>query len=102
MAFLIPETTLRLQATALVQDKELAAIGHTSLIHEYAKHLAETALWKLLRDCIKAERDYEGQTLRLDVYVLSPAELHKMLVDARLQGETDAKRWIRPSLHRGG
>lgn len=98
MAGLIPETATRLQATAFVCDAELTAIGRDRIIRAAAEQLAETCLRKLLRDCIKTEGDYmgySGQTLRLDVYVIAPDELHKMLADARTRGEEDALRWMR-------
>ncbi len=101
MAGLIPESATRLQATAFVRDAELAAIGRDKIIRHEAEHMAECALRKLLKDCIKTEGDYmgyTGQTLRLDVYVLAPNELHKMLAEAREQGERDAQRWMRDPL----
>lgn len=96
MAGLIPEAATRLQAMAFVRDAELSAIGRDNIIREQAKLLAETALRKILHDCIKSEGDYmgyRGQVLRLDVYVIAPNELHKMLAEARVQGEQDALRW---------
>ena len=98
MAGLIPETATRLQAIAFVHDAELTAIGRDGIIREQAKMLAEQALRKLLSDCVKSEGSYmgyTGQTLRLDVYVIAPDELHKMLAEARAQGENDALRWNR-------
>lgn len=92
MAWLIPETTTRLQATAFVTNAELSAMGRTSIIRMAAEQLAERALRKLMDDCIKI-KEYEGhpgKRLDLDVYVLAPHELHKMLADARRQGERDA------------
>lgn len=100
MAGLLPESLTRLQATAFVQNAELSAVGRGRIIHESAKNMAEIALHKLLTDCITTEGDYQGyrgQTLKLDVYVLAPHELHKMLAEARTQGERDALRWARPN-----
>lgn len=96
MAGLIPEDATRLQAIAFVQGAELAAIGRDEIIRASAKRLAESALRKILSDCIRTEGDYQGyqgQTLVLDAYVLSPQELHKMLAEARKQGERDATHW---------
>jgi hypothetical protein len=98
MAVLIPETVTRLQATAFVNDAELSNIGRNGVIRLAADKLAESALRKILNDCIKTEGGYmgfRGQTLMLDVYVLSPQELHKMLVEAAAQGERDALHWTR-------
>lgn len=96
MTGLIPEKATRLQATAFVQNAELHAIGRDRIIRQSAQEMAERALLKLLADCITSEDNYmgyRGQTLRLDVYVLAPSELHKMLAEARMQGERDALRW---------
>jgi spore coat polysaccharide biosynthesis protein SpsF (cytidylyltransferase family) len=96
MAGLIPETITRLQIKAFVRDAELEAIGRDRIIRASAEQMAEQALHKILRDCIKTEGDYmgyKGQTLSLDVYVMAPDELHKMLAESRMQGERDAMRW---------
>jgi hypothetical protein len=100
MASLIPETVTHLQATAFVSDAELSAIGRDRIIRAEAEKMAEMALRKLLEDCIKTEGDYmgyKGQTLRLDVYVLSRADLHQIIARAREQGEHDAMRWMVPN-----
>lgn len=96
MAGLVPESATRLQATAFVQDAELSNIGRSDVIRMQAWNMAEAALRKLMEDCIKTEggyMGYNGQTLKLDVFVLSPEELHKMLVEARKKGEQDAMFW---------
>ena len=95
MATLFPESVTRLQATAFVQNAELFNIGRTEIIRHAAKDLAEKALRKLLGDCIKTEdyHGYRGQTLTLDVCVIEPGELLRMLAQAREQGERDAARW---------
>lgn len=101
MAELIPETITRLQAVAFVGNAELAAIGRDRIIRTSAEQMAEQALHKLLRDCIKTEGDYmgyTGQTLRLDVYVLTPDELHRLISDARMRGCVDARRWATPNV----
>ena len=96
MAWLIPESATRLQATAFVHGAELSAVGRDRIIRAAAEKLAESALRKLLQDCIKSDGSYmgyQGQTLRLDVFILSPDELHKMLAEARAQGEKDGGQW---------
>ena len=99
MSSIIPETAILLQCTAFVRDAELTAIGRDRIIRIESERLAEMALRKLLSDCIKTESGYmgyQGQTLRLEAYVLSPQELHKIIADARMQGEKDALRWSQP------
>lgn len=101
MASLIPETATLLQATAFVSDAELANIGRDRVIRAGAENMAKAALQKLLADCIKTEggyMGYQGQTLRLEAYVLSPAELHQIIVRAREQGERDAMQWMGPNV----
>ena len=96
MASLIPETAKLLQATAFVSGAELQAVDRGKIIRTAAKNMAEMALQKIMADCIKSEGDYmgyQGQTLKLEVYVLSPAELHQIIARAREEGENDAKRW---------
>ena len=97
MGTLVPETLTRLQARAFVHDAELHAIGRSEIIRRSAEKMAEQALHKLLTDCVKTEdyMGYAGQTLHLDVYVIAPDELHKMLAEARMQGERDVRHWTR-------
>jgi hypothetical protein len=101
MAGLIPETATRLEATAFVRDAELQAVGRSQIIRAAAVEMARQALDKLLRDCITTKGNYagyQGQTLMLDVYVLEPYELHKMLAAARMLGEQDAIRSMTPNV----
>lgn len=96
MSSLVPETATRLQATAFVTNAELSAIGRDHIIRAACKEMAERALRKLIKDCIKTGGDYMGhvgQTLVLDVYVLSPADLHRIIAQAREEGGNDARRW---------
>ncbi len=96
MAVLIPESATRLQAVAFVNGAELEVVGRERIIRAAAEKLAESALQKLLADCIKTEGDYmghPGHTLRLDVYVLSPQELHRIVADAFAKGWQDEARW---------
>jgi hypothetical protein len=99
MAWLIPETLTRLQATAFASGAEISAIGRSEIIRACAENMVQSAVRKLMDDCITTEdgyMGYKGQALRLDVYVLSPAELQKMLSEARTCGKLDALRWERP------
>lgn len=91
MAYLIPETLARLQATGFVGKLELDAVSAERLIVSLAKTLADQARDKLLRECIKVEdADDGGKRLRLDVYVIAPEELHSLLDSARTAGAQDA------------
>lgn len=91
MSYLIPESATRLQATAFVTNTEIDAAGGTRVLRMAAEKLAEQALRKLMDDCMTTEsHDGYAKAIRLDVFVIAPAELDKMLLRARLQGERDA------------
>jgi hypothetical protein len=95
MATLLPESVMRLQATALVNDVELSNLGRCEIIRQAAQTMAESALRKLLTDCIQTKQylGFQGSTLCLDVCVIEPGELLRLLADARAEGERDALRW---------
>lgn len=97
MSVLLPENLCRLQATCFVQDAELQVVGRSGIIRHAAEKLCRQALEKLLTDCVKSEGSYmgfSGSTLMLDVYVLSPTELHQALAQAVEIGRRDASRWF--------
>jgi spore coat polysaccharide biosynthesis protein SpsF (cytidylyltransferase family) len=100
MGYLIPENLCRLQSTMFVNRTELDNIGRDNLLRCAAERLAEEGLRKLIKDCIKSTEEYmgyQGSTLGIDVYVLSPEELHKLVANARMEGERDAIRWGTPT-----
>ena len=93
---IVPESATRLQATMFVDRAEIMNAERSDILREAARHMAESALRKIIHDCIRSEGDYmgyRGSTLKLDVYVFSPEELHKMLLEARMQGQRDAERF---------
>ena len=95
MAYLIPETLTRLQATAFIDKRELGADGEDGIIGNLAKKLADQTRYKMLRECIKVEDvDDGGRRLRLDVYLLSPGELEGIIAEARSSGAKDAMRFL--------
>jgi len=78
-----------LQAAAFVDDAALDQSDRVETIRRAARSMAEQALQKLLYDGIKT-KDYMGhmgQTLYLDVYVITPSELEELLVKARMDGQ---------------
>ncbi len=92
---IIPDTLKRLQAFAFVDEAELNCSGHEELMRNAATHMAESGLQKILEDCIEIKdgcMGYPGQTLELNVYVLSPYELQQIIADARAQGYRDAEK----------
>lgn len=96
MSYLFPEGLTRLTAEMIVKDAELDKLNRGEVLRESAKLLAEHALRKITEDCVKSYDDYigfKGNVLRLDVYVLSPANLHKQLLDAYTAGQNDRMRF---------
>ena len=97
MASLIPEDVLRLQATMIISETELEAIGPANALRMEADRLAEGAVRKVLEDCVKTETSSHGNEgiyqLRLDVYVLSPDELRGIIEKSYKRGEEDGIRW---------
>jgi hypothetical protein len=98
MAYIIPETITKLQATAYLQKTELFTIGASNVMRSAAERLAEQALRKLLDDCILVvdKPSPDLVKIQLDVCILSPDELMKIIEEARVQGEKDALRWANP------
>lgn len=96
MSFTIPNTLTRLQTTMWVQGAELSVVDRGSIIYEATKDLARQASHKLMQDCIKSDSEYQGHPssrLVLDVYVLAPHELYRLLEEAQEAARTDALRW---------
>lgn len=97
---LIPENLKRLNCTAFVHGAEIARVGRNEIIRTAAKQMAESALRKLIEDCIQTEGDYmgmPGDRLKLDVYVLTPDELDRLVAEARANGMRDAQRLDMPN-----
>ena len=96
MTTIIPETLTRLQASAFVDNAELAVVGRSKILREAAKRLAEKALHKIATDFIRFEEylGFQTQAMRLDVYVLSPPELAELIVAARREGAEDTQRFM--------
>ena len=101
MSWAIPEGTPRWQATVLVSGAE-AKHSKGDILRMAAEGLAHRAVQKMLDNCHMAPyppREIPGvptgHKISLDVYVLSPDELHKLLAEARAAGEKDALRYGR-------
>lgn len=69
---------------------------NSNIIRHQAKEMSEQALRKILEDCITSKEymGHQGQTLYLDVYVISPKELEIMIMEAREQGRRDTMKYI--------
>ena len=80
----IPDTAKRLCFTAFADKTSIAEAGRERVLSKMSRKIAENALHKIVEDYVKTKGDYlgySGQTLELDVYVLSPEELHQIIVN---------------------
>jgi hypothetical protein len=90
------DSILRLREFMFVQDAELSNINRSDLIKQGMRKVAEDGLRYLIEKCVKVEggyMGYTGQTLSLDVYVMSPQDFHREMARARMEGERDAQHW---------
>lgn len=97
MASTIPETAMRLQASVFVDDTELLAIGRDEIMRKAARKMAEDAVYKILRDCTETVGNYmghNGQTLKIDCFVLAPHELYAAIANARDEGQRDLRSFM--------
>lgn len=94
---LLPENLTRLQATAFVNDAALDNPTRCEIIRTQAKQMAEMAIRKVIKDCIKTHeyQGHMGQTLYLDVFILAPEEMYALIKDARTSGADDYARACR-------
>jgi hypothetical protein len=97
---LLPKNIKRLTCTAFVSSREVERYKREDLIRTAAKQMVESPLRKLIEDCIQTEGDYMGRPggrLKLDVYVMTPDELDRLVAEARAHGMRDAQRLEIPS-----
>jgi hypothetical protein len=96
MAYIVPDSALRFQTRLFAHPEEIKSFGEAGVMRHMANALAENALRKIINDCLVNESDgRDGQILRVDVYILSPDDLDKIIIEARRKGEEDAMRWMR-------
>lgn len=91
---LIPEDLTRLQATMFVDGAALFVPNRGEIIHAAAVNMARGAVKKIVNDCVTTQDwlGHKGQTLYLDVYVLTPHELHALIMDAYIKGQKERAR----------
>lgn len=92
----IPENLMRLQAGAIVHKDELTRFGKDQLMRKGAADCAEFIIRTIINECVRADRNYEECTaikLDVDVYVLAPEQLHKLLAQAFEKGAEDSMRF---------
>ncbi len=92
--YIIPKDLTRLQLKVYVGDAPLNNPQRFSVLHEASKRLANDFLYDIVQKFIKTEGDHNGEPgniLNLDVFVLSPQELSRVVTEARKSGEYDAE-----------
>lgn len=83
--FLLKDLT-RIQGAAVVEKRYERQVGFGKVITNAYQDLTKFATEKILKDCIKMETYGAGGdivTLRLDVYVLSPEDLYRIITKAK-------------------
>ena len=88
-----PSKLTRLQYETFVSSAELQNTGRSTVLAHAREHLARQLLNEIVAKSITTEggyMGYQGNRLSVDVYVLSPKELHNLILEARQQGERDA------------
>jgi len=100
MATIFSSDDCRLQARVIVNSTELDAKGKTDIMWHICENLAKSLLHKIISDRViqKSYDEIKNQVeLMLDVYVLTPSELSRLLAEACESGERDAVAWIKVS-----
>jgi hypothetical protein len=99
MAWSIPNDLSRFQAVCFACTEEVGRREREAILRCTTRDVAEMALSKIMREYLEVVENYKGRQgetfIKLDVYVLSPEELHLLILDARTQGRKDAMVWHR-------
>lgn len=98
MAYTLFPPKCRLQCRTIVSGYNLAIASDPGrLLRAAIEDSTEMVIRKVFEDCM-TQTPHEGTkdiTLAIDCYVFSPAELQKLLLDARQEGQREAERWMR-------
>jgi hypothetical protein len=90
----IPEYLMRLQAKIYASKEQVDAVGFGANLFTVQENLVRSTASKILNDCVKRGCDDNGQyVLSLDVYVLSSADLDRLIRESRADGADDVRRW---------
>ena len=88
----LPEGLNRFTSSYFVNEASLISSNRSDLLHHAAMDIARGGAYKIFLNYVKSTEQYQGyqgQTLELDVYVLSPLELNKIISEAYMEGVRD-------------
>ena len=88
----LPEDINRFTSSHFVNGAVLNNSNRNELLHYAAMDVARGGAYKIFLNYVKSTEQYQGyqgQTLKLDVYVLSPLELNKIISEAYVEGVRD-------------
>ena len=88
----LPDNLNRFTSSYFVDGAALCQNNRGDLLHRAAMDMARGGAYEIFLNCVKSTEQYQGyqgQTLELDVYVLSPLELNKIISEAYIEGMKD-------------
>ena len=88
----LPENLNRFTSSYFVNGAALTNSNRNEILHHAAIDIARGGAYKIFLNYVKSTEQYQGyqgQTLELDVYVLSPPELNKIISEAYAEGVRD-------------
>ena len=88
----LPEDINRFTSSYFVNGAVLTNSNRDKLLHYAAMDVARGGAYKIFLNHVRSTEQYQGyqgQTLELDVYVLSPLELNKIISEAYVEGVRD-------------
>ena len=88
----LPEDINRFTSSYFVNGAALTNSNRNEILHHAAMDVARGGAYKIFLNYVKSTEQYQGyqgQTIELDVYVLSPLELNKIISEAYVEGVRD-------------
>ena len=88
----LPEDINRFTSSYFVNGAALTNSNRNEILHHAAMDVARGGAYKIFLNYVKSTEQYQGcqgQTLELDIYVLSPLELNKIISEAYVEGVRD-------------
>ena len=88
----LPEDINRFTSSYFVNGAALTNSNRNEILHHAAMDVARGGAYEIFLNYVKSTEQYQGyqgQTIELDVYVLSPLELNKIISEAYVEGVRD-------------
>ena len=88
----LPENLNRFTSSYFVNWAALGNNNRNEILHHAAMDVARGGAYKIFLNYVRSTEQYQGyqgQTLELNVYVLSPVELNKIISEAYTEGVRD-------------